>query len=158
MGDHPPVLWRISNYHTLTGEGGRRFAARWHSAGSRVVYLAASPAGALIEVLVHLEMDETELPAHYTLLKVVVAAEAEIETLECSGVADWRQRIELPRALGDEWLRSLRTPLARVPSAVMPETWNYLLNPEQRDARLVQIADVHRELLDPRLFRRKVVQ
>lgn len=55
-------LWRITNHTTLNGEGGRRYAARWHTAGSHTVYLAASPPGALLEILLHLELSEWKLP------------------------------------------------------------------------------------------------
>src|SRR5438445_803119 len=63
-------LWRLSRHESLNGEGGRRYGARWHSAGSPIVYLAESPPGALIEILVHLELDESELPPAYMLLPV----------------------------------------------------------------------------------------
>jgi RES domain-containing protein len=47
----------------------------------------------------------------------------------------------------------LETPLVRVPSAIAPQTWNYLLNPEHPDAKQVQVAEVIREQFDNRLFR-----
>jgi RES domain-containing protein len=59
----------------------------------------------------------------------------------------------MTRRIGDEWLASLETPLARVPSAIMPRTWNYLLNPEHPGAKQVQIAEVIKERFDNRLFR-----
>jgi RES domain-containing protein len=55
--------------------------------------------------------------------------------------------------MGDAWLVSLETPLARVPSAIAPQTWNYLLNPEHPDAKQVQVAEVIKERFDNRLFR-----
>lgn len=36
------TLWRVSDYIDLNGDGGRKASARWHTAGSRVVYLADS--------------------------------------------------------------------------------------------------------------------
>ncbi|MDE3106013.1 MAG: RES family NAD+ phosphorylase, partial [Acidobacteriota bacterium] len=45
----PLQLWRISNFRSLAGEGGLRYAGRWHTAGKPIVYLAASAAGALVE-------------------------------------------------------------------------------------------------------------
>jgi hypothetical protein len=63
-------LWRISKYRSLSGEGGRLFDARWNSAGHPVVYLADSPAGAVLEVLVHLELQGKQQPPPYTLLHI----------------------------------------------------------------------------------------
>jgi RES domain-containing protein len=148
------TLWRISNHLSLTGAGGNLASGRWHTAGHRIVYLAESPAGAMLEILVHRELDETELPAFYTLLKVVAPAQLAVELLDCSAVTEWEENFELTRGIGDEWLRSLRTPLARVPSAVMPDTWNYILNPVHEEARLREIAVTRQVRFDPRLLRK----
>ena len=51
------ILWRISAYADLSGTGGLRVSGRWHQAGRPVVYAATSPPGAMLEVLVHLEID-----------------------------------------------------------------------------------------------------
>src|SRR5579863_2567401 len=63
------LLWRISNHATLDGEGGLIASARWHTQGHPVLYLAETPAGALVEVLVHLELDPAHMPRSYKLLK-----------------------------------------------------------------------------------------
>jgi RES domain-containing protein len=55
--------------------------------------------------------------------------------------------------MGDAWLATLETALARVPSVIAPHTWNYLLNPEHPDAKQVVVAEVIRERFDNRLFR-----
>jgi RES domain-containing protein len=55
--------------------------------------------------------------------------------------------------MGDAWLVSRESPLARVPSAIAPHTWNYLLNPEHPDAKKIEVAEVVRERFDNRLFR-----
>lgn len=65
----------------------------------------------------------------------------------------WKQKLELTQRIGNAWLASLATPLARVPSAIVPRTWNYLLNPEHPDAVDVKIESATRERFDNRLFR-----
>ncbi len=147
-------LWRISNHESLSGEGGLRYAARWHNAGSRIVYLAESPAGALIEVLVHLELDPLELPDTYKLLCVSVPTRFHMEAITgWENEKRWKQRLRLTRGLGDAWLRSTRTALAKVPSAVVPSTWNYLLNPDHPDSRKIKIVGVTAAHHDARLLR-----
>lgn len=147
-----PDLWRISNHRDLTGGGGLRYSARWHTAGRRVVYLAESPAGALIEVLVHLELDETDLPPAYTLLRVAVAPEVVAVDLPVPANDAWKAKLMVTRALGDEWLKSGRSALARVPSAILPDTFNLLLNPQHAQASLVAIVEATSARLDPRLL------
>lgn len=147
------TLWRISDHLDLEGLGGKRFSSRWSSLGRRVVYLADSPAGALLEVLVHFDLDSEDIPDTYTLLQVSTPEETSVCSLDPPTGAQWRGDPEMTRRIGDAWLASLETPVARVPSAIMPHTWNYLLNPEHPDARRMQIAEVIKERFDNRLFR-----
>jgi RES domain-containing protein len=147
------TLWRVSDYIDLSGVGGRKAGARWHTAGSRIVYLAESPMAALVETLVHLEVESEETPDFYTLLKISVPNGLAIQSLNPPAGSDWEHDLELTRRMGDAWLVSLETPLARVPSVLAPQTWNYLLNPEHPDAKKIEVAEVIRERFDNRLFR-----
>jgi RES domain-containing protein len=154
MSDSPPTtLWRISNYHDLSGLGGEFASARWHTIGRRIVYLADSPASALLETLVHLDPDEDETPDFYTLLRISLPGEIAIEDLAPPQQASWIEDQEHTRRLGDAWLIGLKTPLARIPSAIAPFTTNYLLNPAHPHAARITIVSRTRERFDNRLFR-----
>ena len=96
---------------------------------------------------------DQKLPSTYTLIEIEVPAEMAARELS-SPSPDWREKPALTRAMGESWLTSLETPLARVPSAIVPRTWNYLLNPEHGDAAQVKIVSVIREAFDMRLFQR----
>ncbi len=102
-----------------------------------MVYLADSAAGALLENCVHTSANR--VPATYTLLKVI-AAETLVEEVALSDLpADWLDQLGLTRRLGAEWLKAGRSALLRVPSVLVPETWNVLLNPLHPEAALFQI-------------------
>jgi RES domain-containing protein len=146
-------LWRISNYVDLSGEGGRKASARWHTAGSRIVYLAESPTVTLVETLVHLDVDPEDTPDSYTLLKISVPEGLPVQSLDPPAGAEWKANLELTRGMGKSWLASSKTALARVPCVIAPHTWNYLLNPEHPGAKDVKIAEVIKERFDNRLFR-----
>jgi RES domain-containing protein len=148
------TLWRISNYLDLSGEGARGASGRWHTMGRPVVYLAENPASAMLERVVHLtdKNEEGILPSFFQLLQISVPDEILIKPLSTLAPIDWRDHFESTRPIGDTWLASLETPLARVPSAIVPRTWNYLLNPEHSDAKQVLIAEVIRERFDNRLL------
>ena len=147
------TLWRISNYIDLGGWGGKKFSSRWTSLGRRVVYFAESPTAALVETLMHLEVDSEDTPDFYTLLKIAVPDDLAIQQLDPPAGSEWKQDMNLTQRIGNAWLASLETALARVPSAIAPHTWNYLMNPEHPEARQVQVAEVIRERFDNRLFR-----
>lgn len=148
----PEELWRISNHADLSGAGGLRYAARWNTAGRPIVYLAETPAGALLEVLVHLELEEAALPRHYQLLRVAVDPSTVVEELGVPDGTRWKRNPVTTRALGDAWLRIGSTALARVPSAILPHTANYLLNPRHPAAVSLQILERQRARFDPRLL------
>jgi RES domain-containing protein len=147
-------LWRISAFNSLSAEGGLYYSARWHTAGHRIVYLAESPAGALVESLVHTELNERSWPRFYDLMQIAAPDDIEIETLNVLAGDDWKRLPSIARGLGDEWLNSKRTALGRVPSAIMPNTWNVLLNPEHFAAGQIRIVETTRADYDPRLFQK----
>jgi RES domain-containing protein len=149
------TLWRISGYPDLSGEGGLGASGRWHTEGRLIVYLADCPAGALLERVVHMTdmIEDANLPRFYQLLQIAVPDELAIKPLNVLAPADWKERFEFTRAIGDAWLASLETPLARVPSVLAPRTWNYLLNPAHPDAKQAVVAEVIKERFDNRLFR-----
>jgi RES domain-containing protein len=148
------VLWRISNHVSLAGDGGMRASGRWHTRGHRVVYCSESPAAALLEILVHFEIDVRDLPTRYRLLKLQAPDDLVVEEAATADLpTDWIERTDLTRATGDRWLQAGRSPLLRVPSAVVPETFNVLLNPGHEHARQVAVVKVSEHPIDPRFLR-----
>jgi RES domain-containing protein len=146
-------LWRISNHASLTGEGGLYASGRWHTRGRRIVYLADHPASALLEIMVHLEVDAEDLPSHYPLLGIEIPDEIAIASLDETGLPeDWRRQTILTREQGDSWLAEASTALLRVPSAIVPAANDYLLNPAQADAARISIASALRATFDLRLM------
>ena len=145
-------LWRISNHASLDGEGGRRYSARWHTAGHPVVYLAGSPAGALIEILVHLELSEAKLPVSYKLLRISLPDSVKVSALRLPKGEAWKDDVHLSRKLGDAWIASRRSAVTRVPSVILSDTFNYLLNPLHPDAKSIRIVESSAFKFDPRLL------
>ena len=92
-------LWRISNHLSLTGDGALRTPGRWHSRGRRVVYCAQNPAAALLEILVHFEIDIQDLPLRYRLLKIKAPDDVHIARVSVDQLpADWPERTGDTRA------------------------------------------------------------
>ena len=148
------ILWRISNHVSLTGDGGLRASGRWHTRGKRVAYCAETPAAALLEILVHLEIEIRDLPARYKLLKIDAAEAARIQRITSEELpAAWQTDVETTRAVGDAWLRKMSTPLLAIPSAIVPETFNVLINPTHPDAKHVVVIQTTDHAIDPRLLR-----
>lgn len=147
------LLWRISNHLSLAGDGGLRASGRWHTRGRRVVYCAQSPAAALLETLVHLEIAVRDLPARYRLLKLEAPGEVTVERVLPEQLRDdWIETIDATRAIGNSWLEAGRSPLLSVPSALVPETFNVLLNPGHPEAQRIVVVAIGEHVIDPRLL------
>src|SRR3546814_17516424 len=67
---HRLILWRISEHATLDGAGGLVVGGRWHRKGRPIVYAAESTALAMLEVLVHLEVDSIPPPFQLMLIQI----------------------------------------------------------------------------------------
>ena len=89
-------IWRISNHADLTGIGGLKVAGRWHEKGRQVVYAADHPSTALLETLVHLEIDLEDVPENFQLIEIDVATALQIDTIDEAALeelsAGWRSR------------------------------------------------------------------
>ena len=147
------ILWRVSNHAALDGGGGLRASGRWHTRGHRVIYCAPNPATSLLEVLVHAEIDVEDTPVRLRYLEIEAADSVSIESADIGSLGSgWRRSTEMTRALGDEWLRSSRTVLLRVPSVIVPATWNVLINPQHAESALRRIVRIHDQGFDPSYF------
>jgi hypothetical protein len=93
---------------------------------------------------VHLDLPPELLPDGHVLATV---------DLGDLSVEDLSQMPAAPRTLSDTWLQEQRTPVLRVPSAIVPESPNLLLNPAHPEASTGRILDARRFTFDPRLWR-----
>jgi len=143
------ILWRVSRFRDLVGIGGLRASGRWHTAGRPIVYLAESPAGAMVEVCVHTASNN--VPPAIIMLQVegpdISIPAVALEDLK----GDWIKDVDVTRAIGDTWLAEGSTVLLRVPSVVVPSTFNVLLNPVHVQAREFEITQVYVYPFDVRL-------
>ena len=140
------LAWRICRrpFADLSGEGARLIGGRWNSPGRGVVYASNDAALAVLEVRVHLDLDFSLLPADYVLMTIDLD-DLLVERLDV-----------LPAdtvAFGDAWLASWRSPVLSVPSAIVPESRDLLLNVAHPDAQRARIASIRSFSFDDRLWR-----
>ncbi len=148
------ILWRVSNHESLDGRGGLMAPARWHSKGRAIVYCASSPAAALLKMLVHSEITVDDLPRSFRLIKIEAPDDIRFQTVLPEDLEPgWPALTAHTRYVGDRWLTSGATALLQVPSVLVPETFNVLINPAPRDSRQIRVITVQHPALDPRLIR-----
>ena len=147
------ILWRVSNYASLDGVGGLYVSGRWHSKGRPVVYCTLNPSTALLEILVHIEIDSEDRPERFQVLRIEGQDTLSQERIETAMLpANWPDDITATQTVGDRWLSEERSLLLAVPSALVPETWNVLVNPRHAEANLLRITMTYEHAFDARFF------
>jgi RES domain-containing protein len=148
--------WRIDRkiYRAtaFTGEGARVYGGRWNSQGVSVVYTAEDRSLAMLEILVHLRR-----PRDYILYSVKFDESLVQELAARNLPRNWD--VEPPTAdtqeIGDNWVMSASSVVLSVPSAVVAEERNYILNPRHPDFKHIKIDGPFPCYFDPRLLGEK---
>lgn len=149
------IAWRISSPDraNLGGEESREKGGRWHRPGRPLVYCSSSCALATLEFLAHLD---GEAPDDLVAMQIDIP---DVLRVDERGVhelpPDWREP-EHPACqnAGEQWLdtsHAERAAVLRVPSAVVPLEWNYLLDPAHPDFARIRLADAKGYALDERV-------
>lgn len=153
-------LWRIGvdtpNYTAddLSGKGAAITGGRWNRPDHPVVYCASSIALAVLETVVHLGLQG--LPLNRYLVRIDVPQDLwdarKRDTYATLAVGwDALPAGKLSLDAGDDWLRSNASLLYQVPSVVVPEEGNLLINPRHPDADRLVAAKLRRWQYDARL-------
>ncbi|MGZ3756742.1 MAG: RES family NAD+ phosphorylase [Mucilaginibacter sp.] len=146
------ILYRITKcmYTDLSGLGAKLYGGRWNSEGRPMVYLTSSRSLGMLEALAH--FSPTNLPTDYCMMSIDVPEnfmELPIKSLP----KNWHEYPEQnsTKQIGNRFLQDKKYLLLKVPSAIVPDEYNYLLNPMHPEAATVKIISSQPFHFDPRL-------
>lgn len=125
----------------LSGEGARKFGGRWNSPGRAMVYLASSRSLAALEMLVHLTSPVSRSKA-YQIIEVHIPSELISDYPLSILPAKWRDSPPslITQEIGDDWLQACDSAphlALQIPSTLVPEESNFLLNPLRHDFKKI---------------------
>ena len=118
----------------FSGQGGLYANGRWTSRGQPVVYASGSISLAVLEYTVNYRR-RGWVPAT-VLGRAAIPASVRVESISIDSLpAKWFAADAPPQLqkLGADWLRRAESAVLKVPSAIVVEEWNYLLNPLHAD-------------------------
>jgi len=137
----------------LTGNGARLFGGRWNSEGIFALYTSSSRSLALLETLAHTPAKFLDIK-EYQLITIFVPDNIHTEKIALKDLPDgWDAPDTRPftKKIGDSFLNEKKSLLVEVPSVMMPEEINYVLNPMHEAMKQVKIVDRRRIFFDKRV-------
>lgn len=146
-------VYRISKnqfIHDLSGYGAAHYPGRWNSKGVFVLYTAATASLALLESVVH--MDKL-LRTGYSLATIILPDDT-IQTIHIEDLPrgwDTFPPSEKLKSVADQFVRASAFLALKIPSSIMPEDNNFLINPQHPAFNQVKIDNVRELTIDSRL-------
>ena len=137
-------LYRITqaSYSTdLSGNGSRLFGGRWNSEGHYALYTSVNRSLALLETIAHTPAKLFQAK-NYILVTVFVSDKVSQEFIEEENLPNNWDALDLQHVtqkIGDNFLEEQKSLLLRVPSVLMPEEFNYIINPLHFSMKQVKV-------------------
>lgn len=147
------IVYRLgrTQYGTdLVGEGARRFGGRWNNTGTPCLYTSASRALAVLEYTVNVNIDDIPRVLSFTIIEIPdIIQELKISELP----EDWNQSPapSSTKNYGSELLIKADSPIIKIPSIIIPQEFNYILNPIHVESKNFKILDLEDFIYDIRI-------
>jgi RES domain-containing protein len=153
------VVWRIATEaplftaNDMTGKGAALTGGRWNAVGTPMVYCASNIALAALETLSHIRSGA--LPYNRYLVQITIPENVWLSRKIGRRLpAGWDA---IPHSLtseryGEGWVKSLSSAVLEVPSVIVNEESNVLINPSHPDAGKIKAKSIRRWSYDPRFF------
>ena len=136
-----------------SGTGAYLYGGRWNRQGTHMLYTASSPALAVAEAWVHVSVAawlDVFSMVHFFLPNDCLVSELDISTLG----QDWQSKESLTQQAGDDWIADRKSIGLRVPSAVVPDDYNILINPHHPDISRLVIQKIVPFRFDSRMLKK----
>lgn len=151
------IIYRITSEiykDDISGNGAAIFGARWNSIGKRMLYASQHISLSILESLVHFKREQ--IPPNLYLLYISLPTNIEISTISLQKMKNkWPNHIDYTQWIGDSFIENNQSLVLQVPSAVVPEECNFLLNPLHKDYKKISIQKSELLQLDERLMNLK---
>ena len=136
----------------LSGTGSKLYGGRWNAVGIPAVYSTENISLSVLEILVRADKDL--LPPDYMLLKIDMPDNLPFTSITKSKLKqNWKEDLEYSRFIGSAFIKDNSALALKVPSAIVDEEHNFIINPFHPDFKRVKIKTYNKFVFDKRFFR-----
>ena len=138
----------------FSGAGGLESPGRWHHKGQPIIYAASTLSLAALEYFVHL--GRTDIRMALVSVHATIADDPAMEVVDPASLpGNWNSSppIDATMDIGTRWCREARGAALRVPSAVVPGEFNYLLNPRHPGFKRIKFSTPQPFSFDARMWK-----
>jgi RES domain-containing protein len=139
---------------TLSGIGASMAKGfRWNSEDTKLVYTSETRALAMLEVSVHLDISE-DFPTDRYFVEIEIPDETsalEVSVDDLPDQWDTKPPLLVTQIIGDDFVLNGQAAILKVPSCIVPEEYNYLINPLHPDSKKIKITHSSPLKFDERL-------
>lgn len=147
------IVYRLASgdfANDLTGTGAKLYGGRWNSVGLPALYTTEHISLAVLEILVHIKFYNQPPDYHIVTLDIPDNKTAAIDHQKLKKT--WKDDINYGRYIGDEFLNDGQSLILKVPSAIIEQEHNFMINPVHADAGKIKIRSVQKFSFDKRLY------
>jgi RES domain-containing protein len=147
------IVFRITTIKYADRIQASGVSARWNRAGQKVIYTSESRSLACLENIVHRSTERLE--GLYKTLIIEVPDDLKMELIEPKILPEgWRQfdKYRLCQEIGSAWFTSGNTAILKVPSALVPQENNYILNTLHPDFKSIRLMGTEEFYFDSRFL------
>jgi RES domain-containing protein len=139
------LIYRITSTrytNDLSGEGAKIYGGRWNHVGTPCIYAAATRALALLELTVHVKMHLIPLDLSFVTIEVPDHSTKIYKPSQLP--VDWKSfpHPKTTRDFGTDFLNANKFLIYQLPSVVVEEEMNYIINPGHPDIKMVEVKEV----------------
>ena len=131
----------------LSGTGASLYGGRWNNPGTFLVYATENNILAALEVAIRIPLEQ--IGKDYVMIPLELPDDAPIYTPKLS--RNWSKEVDITRSIGDAFVKQNTHLLMKVPSALISDAFNYLINPRHELIKKVRALEPRSILMDKRL-------
>ncbi len=148
------IIYRLSkgeHINDLSGTGSKLYGGRWNTAGQFALYTTENISLAILEILVHIR--HYKRPLDYHLITISIPDNIKPVMINTGKLKkNWKDDPAYTQFMGDAFLKTKECLILKVPSAIVEQEYNFILNPAHSDTTKIKIISTRLFEFDKRLY------